>query len=263
MGEVGLGINAIPFLIVIGLFLGMMLALMVGRYLGRRHPPDEMASARTRLTAVEAAIFGLLGLLVAFTFSGASSRYDLRRQMTVDESNAIGTAYLRLDLLPAQAQPALREKFRRYLEARIAAYRLLPDIEASYKQVAVATSLQPEIWADAIAALRESPPQATVVMIPALNQMFNLATSKAILSLSHIPLPILIMLVVLGVACALLAGYVMAGISTRFMRVHMITFALITTITVYVILDLDYPRFGLIQLDFVDKAMLDLLARMK
>jgi len=130
VGEVGLGFNAIPFLIVIGLFLAMMLALMVGRYLGRRHPSDEMASARTRLTAVEAAIFGLLGLLVAFTFSGASSRYDLRRQMTVDESNAIGTAYLRLDLLSAQAQPALREKFRRYLEARIAAYRLLPDIRS-------------------------------------------------------------------------------------------------------------------------------------
>jgi len=100
-------------------------------------------------------------------------------------------------------------------------------------------------------------------MIPALNQMFDLATSRAILSLAHTPLTILIMLVVLGVACALLAGYVMSGISTRIMRVHMITFALITTITVYVILDLDYPRFGLIQLDFVDKAMLDLLARMK
>jgi len=111
VGEVGLGFNAIPFLIVIGLFLAMMLALMVGQYMRRRHLLDEMASARTRLTAVEAAIFGLLGLLVAFTFSGASSRYDVRRQITVDESNAIGTAYLRLDLLPAQAQPVLREKF--------------------------------------------------------------------------------------------------------------------------------------------------------
>ena len=93
----------------------VVLALAAGRYLGRRNISQETETARIRLTAVEAAIFGLMGLMIAFTFSGAANRYELRRQMTVDEANAIGTAYLRLDLLPAQAQPALREKFRRYL----------------------------------------------------------------------------------------------------------------------------------------------------
>jgi hypothetical protein len=58
-----------------------------------------------------------MGLLIAFTFSGAASRFDTRRQLVVEEANAIGTAYLRLDLLPASAQSALRESFRRYLEA--------------------------------------------------------------------------------------------------------------------------------------------------
>ena len=125
--------NALAFLVVIGLFIGMLLALAVGRYLGRRNMSHETETARVRLTAVETAIFGLMGLLIAFTFSGAASRYELRRQMIVDEANAIGTAYLRLDLLPSHAQPALREKFRRYLEARIAVYRLIPDLEASYK----------------------------------------------------------------------------------------------------------------------------------
>ena len=71
------------------------------------------------------------------------------------------------------------------------------------------------------------------------------------------------MLVLLGTACSLLAGYAMAGIGTRHVTLHTITFALIITSTVYVILDLDYPRFGLIRLDSADQALLDLLAGMK
>jgi len=71
------------------------------------------------------------------------------------------------------------------------------------------------------------------------------------------------MLVVLRSACSLLAGYAMAGIGSRHVTVHTITFALILTTTVYGILDLDYPRFGLIQLDFTDQALLDILAGMK
>ena len=255
--------NALAFLVVIGLFIGMLLSLAVGLYLGRRNMSHETETARIRLTAVEAAIFGLMGLMVAFTFSGAASRYELRRQLTVDEANAIGTAYLRLDLLPSHAQPALREQFRRYLEARIAAYRLIPDLEAAYKQAAVATSLQKDIWAGAIAALGESPPQATIMVVPALNQMFDITTSRYIAAITHIPGIILFMLVLLGTACSLLAGYAMAGIGTRQVMLHTITFALILTSTVYVILDLDYPRFGLIRLDFADKALLDLLAGMK
>src|SRR5262249_30215501 len=155
-------------------------------------------TVRFRLTAVEAAVFGLMGLMIAFTFSGAASRYDLRRQLTVDEANVIGIAYLRLDLLPTHAQPALREKFRRYLQARIAVFQLLPEIEASNKEAVVAASLQQDIWAGMVAALGESPPQATLMVVPALNEMFNLTTSRAVAGLTHTPLVVLLMLVVLG-----------------------------------------------------------------
>ena len=263
MSESASSIQLIAFLVVVGLFIGILVALAVGHYLGRLNISKETETARIRLTAVEAAVFGLMGLMIAFTFSGAASRYEARRQLTVDEANVIGTAYLRLDLLPAQAQPALREKFRRYLEARIAVYQLLPDINASYKQAAVATSLQQDIWAGAIAALGASPPQATIMVVPALNQMFDITTSREIAALTHTPITVLLMLVVLGLACSLLAGYVMAGIRTRHVMLHTITFALIMTSTVYVIVDLDYPRFGLIRLDFADKGLLDLLDRMK
>jgi hypothetical protein len=79
---------------------------------------------------VNGAVFGLLGLLVAFTFSGAANRFDTRRQLVVEETHAIGTAYLRLDVLPATAQPALRARIREYLDSRLAAYRAMPDLAA-------------------------------------------------------------------------------------------------------------------------------------
>jgi len=68
---------------------------------------------------IEGAVFGLLALLVALTFSGAAARFDTRRQLIVEETNDIGTAYLRLDLLPPSAQPALRESFRQYVGMRL------------------------------------------------------------------------------------------------------------------------------------------------
>src|SRR5580698_945888 len=69
-------------------------------------------------SAIEGAVFALFGLLLAFTFSGAIARYDDHRKLIVEESNDIGTAYLRLDLLPTSAQPALRQDFRDYANLR-------------------------------------------------------------------------------------------------------------------------------------------------
>jgi hypothetical protein len=208
-------------------------------------------------------VFGLMGLYIAFTFFGAAQRYELRRQLTVEEANAIGTSYLRLDLLPISRQAALREKYRRYVEARLAVYRVLPDIEASTEQAAIATRLQQEIWAGTIATLAEAPPTATGVVIPALNQMIDITTSRAIAALTHTPMFIMARLSVLGFACSLLAGYVLACSQTRRAGLHMLAFALMMTTTIYTIIDLDFPRFGLIRLDFADQGLLDLLARMK
>ena len=99
-----------------GLFAGMILLLEVGRRLGRRRHGRDEEGARAGLGAVEGAVFALLGLLIAFTFSSAASRFDTRRQLIVQEGNAIGTAWLRLDLLLSSAQPELRDLFRRFLD---------------------------------------------------------------------------------------------------------------------------------------------------
>ena len=96
-------------LFALGLFLGMLLLLEVGRRIGIRRLTIDPEGARTGVGAIEGAVFALLGLLIAFTFSGAASRLDTRRQLIVEEANAIGTAYLRLDLLKGQARERLKK----------------------------------------------------------------------------------------------------------------------------------------------------------
>ena len=128
-------------------FGGVVFFLLLGRWLGNR-AIARGATLAHNIASLEGAVFALLGLLIAFTFSGALSRFDLRRAQAVDEANAIGTAYLRIDLLPASTQPALRDSFRRYVDARIATYRSLPDISAVNREVSRSLQVQSEIWAD-------------------------------------------------------------------------------------------------------------------
>ncbi len=84
------------------LFFGMLLLTFAGYRLGRRQLERTDESWPTGVGPVEGAVFALLGLLTAFTFSGAYARLDARRQLIVQETNAIGSVYLRLDLLPAR-----------------------------------------------------------------------------------------------------------------------------------------------------------------
>ena len=83
-----------------------------------------------------------MGLLIAFTFSGAASRFDDRRHLIVQEANAIGTFYLRLDLLPAESQAVLRGKMRQYLDARLAFYRKLAEQDEAKPEMDRTNSLQ-------------------------------------------------------------------------------------------------------------------------
>ena len=259
MGETGILLVFVP-----SLFLIMLLVLETGRRIGKRYySMEESEHHRGNRILVESAIYGLLGLLIAFTVSGAANRFDARRTLTVQEANTIGTAYLRLDLLPAAAQPELRRKFRRYAEARLAVFRLLPDFEASNAEAVRANELQRSIWNEVIAALPGVPQSATLMLLPALNEMFDITSSRAIAAQAHTPLVILCALAVLALFCCLLAGYGLAGENPLGSALRMIGFALIVTLTIFVILDLDYPRVGLIRLDYADQALIDVLAGMR
>ena len=248
--------------ITLALFAGMLVLLEVGRRLGLREREQDGDGGRAGVAAVEGSVFGLMGLLIAFTFSGASSRFEARRALIVEETNAIGTAWLRLDLLPESAQPAMREQFRRYLDSRIETYRNFTDVETANAGLARSAELQGGIWKAAVAACREPPlPQATMLLLPALNQMIDITTTRAMATQFHQPNIIFAVLMVLALAASLLAGYGMAG-SRRQRWIHMVGFAAITAVAIYVILDLEYPRRGFIRVDAADQVLIDLRASM-
>lgn len=252
------------FTVTLILFIGMLGLLETGRRIGNRRLAQDAEGARAGTGTVEGAVFALLGLLIAFTFSGASARFDERRALITQEANDIGTAYLRLDLLPSADQPQLREAFRHYLDSRLEIYRVIRDIPAAQAAMAKSSELQTEIWKQAVAAAHAqgASPDAVKLLLPALNDMFDITTTRAMALLTHPPLIIYLMLFGVALASALLAGYGMAGGKSR-NWLHMVGFALVVAVAVYVILDLEFPRRGLIRVDDFDQALTSLRTSMK
>ncbi|MFO1432189.1 MAG: DUF4239 domain-containing protein [Candidatus Competibacteraceae bacterium] len=251
-------------LLATGLFIGMLLLQEIGRRIGIRRLKQDPESAKAGTGVIEGAVFALLGLLIAFTFSGAASRFEARRALIVEETNAIGTAWLRLDLLPADTQPALRASFRHYIESRLEIYRKLPDIEAAKIELAKAIRLQGEIWTQAVAASQRegAPPAAMMLLLPALNQMIDITTTRTLAIKTHTPTIIFVLLFGLALTSALLAGYSMAGGKSH-SWLHILGFAAVMAVAVYMILDLELPRLGLIRLDAFDQALIELHQSMK
>jgi hypothetical protein len=248
-------------ILAVGLFFGILLLQEIGRRIGLRRLAQDSEAERAGFGIVDGAVFGLIGLLIAFTFSGAASRFDARRHLVVEETNAIGTAYLRVDLLSPSAQSALRDSFRRYVEARLEVYRKLPDIAAAKRELANATEIQRLIWSQAVAACQEAPQPATMLLLPALNAMIDITTTRTMATQIHPPPIVFVLLYVMALVGALLAGYSMASTRPRSWT-HMLGFAAIMAVTVYVIIDLEYPRLGLIRVDAIDQALVELLESM-
>jgi hypothetical protein len=204
-----------------------------------------------------------LGLILALSFSGALTRFEARRHLVVEEANDVGTAWLRIDLLPTDAQPRMRDLFRRYLDSRIEVYRKVPQIEEVKAELARSAILQSEIWAFAISSSRETgTAQAPLLLLPALIVMFDITTTRTEAAKIHPPLVTFAMLGALTLACSLFAGYDMS-IRRRLNALHSIAFAVALSVTAYVIIDLEYPRLGLVQVTDSDQVLIDLRRGMK
>ena len=252
-----------PLLFAGVLFGGMLILLEIGRQIGRRRHSRESEGERGSLGTIEGAVFALFGLVVAFAFSGAATRFNEKRALTAVEANCIETAYLRLHLLSQRAQPELQGLFRSYVDSRVETYRRLPDMEAAEVQMAQSKRLQRQIWAKAVTAttLRDSHVDAGKLLLPALNNMIDITTTRTMALQTHPPNIVYALLFSLGLICSLLAGYRMA-IGQHRSWLHILSFVLITVIVIYVIIDVEYPRAGLIRLQAYDQVLVDTRANM-
>jgi hypothetical protein len=253
-----------PLLFALLLFITMLVGLEVGRRFGVKRRPKESEGERGGLGPVEGAVFALFGLMVAFTFSGAAARFNEKRMLIAEEANCIETAYLRLRLVSHEAQPALQELFRRYLDSRLETYRRLPDMVAAEMEMAKSKMIQEEVWTQAVAATRlpDSHPSAGLLLLPSLNNMIDISTTRTMALQLHPPKIIYALLFGLGLICSLLAGFRMSSGQHR-SWLHILGFTVLTVIIVYVMLDVEYPRAGLIRLESGDQLLVNLREHMK
>lgn len=238
------------FLVVV--FLSSIGFQLLGHHAGQRWRTRGVAGYIDATSAIQASLFALLGLLIAFSISGGETRLQARRELIVREANAIGTAYLRLDVLPREAQPALRELFRRYTETRIAYFAQLVHFDEARALRDRAGELQGEIWTAATAAaLNTQDTRAALLALPAINEMIDVTTSRDASLRTHVPAAMFALLIALAFACAFLAGVEMSK-QPRPSTFHVLAFAGVLALTCYVIINVEFPRLGFPSLAPID-----------
>ncbi len=242
----------------VALFFGILVCLEIGFRIGLASSKRNHELAYEGTGTIDAAVFALLGLLLGFSFAGAMSRFDARRQLIVNEANTIGTAYLRIDLLPASDQPEIRALFREYLDARLRAFEILRNRSEARQEFARAGEIQQQIWSRALAASKNDSTQNSArLLMPAINDMIDVTTARMIAAGSRLPALIFLLLVSVALLSGLLAGYAMAKRKSR-SWLHKILYATVIPITIYAVLDFEDPRSGLIRVDAADKALIQL-----
>jgi len=201
--------------------------------------------------------------LIAFTFSGAAGRFDQRRHLIVEEANDVGTAYLRIDLIPIEMQAELRSQFRAYLTKRLDTYAKVTDTATAERDFAEVQKIQEKIWGLAISGCKsQAEPACNMLFLPALNAMFDIASTRRMSMYEHPPSVIYLMLLALGMMCSTMAGFAMSEGKSR-NWLYTLSFSFMISVTCYVILDLEYPRLGFLQVKNFDEALRSILTSMQ
>ena len=238
------------------LLLLMILAFMVGNKI-RRHKEHKGKMVEDKsIGALEGSLLGLLALLLSFTFSMSSSRHDRRVNLIIEEANDIGTAILRADLYPDSIRQAFRKDFKNYLETRITFYTAKADLVKVKQALEEGNRIQSTLWQRATSFGQDKDNfHRTSQMVPALNAMFDIVTTGTAATMDKVPEVILYLLFLICMTAALMVGYA-AGPKADWTMV--ISFSLMIAMTVYLIIDLDRPRRGVINLDVANEFIVQL-----
>jgi hypothetical protein len=241
----------------------MLLFQEVGWRYGRRERVAAEHAKRAGAGLMDNAVFALLGLMIGFTFNGATSRFDHRRELIGNEVNAIGTAWQRIDALPAHLQDSVRVPFRRYVDALVASYSSDEVPRDVVREPPAVAQAQAETWSQAVkACVTKEGDAARMLLLPGLNDMFGAVEEERLARAIHPPVLIYIILGITAMAAALLAGFAIAQSENRDW-VHRVGVAVVISLAIYVIVEMEYPRLGFIHISGTDQALVDLRATMK
>jgi len=228
------------------LFVALIAALEIGRRLGQKARAEIDDAAKSQANSLQGAIIGLLALLLAFTLSMAISRYENRRQLVLDEANAIGTTYLRAKLLPPPYSTDAANLLRQYVANRLEFYNAGIDQARLQADSVQAEQLQRQLWSIAVAAsARDNRAVPTSLFVQTLNDTIDLQTKRLAAFSNRIPETVIWLLLGVAVVAAGIVGY-NNGLANRRHVFGALTLVVLLTIIIWVIIDLDRPRRGLI-----------------
>ena len=231
--------------IAVGLLAVLLLALEGGFRAGRLASSEADARSSGQIGAIQGAILGLLGLLLAFSFAAAGTRFLERQDLIVTEANAIGTAYLRADLLDEPHRSALRDALKKYTEFRIElSNRLRRGIDPS--ESAEIERQHARMWNAATAGVTARP-ASTLAVVQPVNEVIDLHSVRMAAGRKHVPILVMGLLI----ACSILAigviGYA-SGMGGHRRAPLTVPLAVLIGASLWITIDLDHPRAGLLQL---------------
>ena len=234
-----------PPLLAAVLFLMLMIVIEAGFRLATWTGANLDDARREQIAASRDALGILLSLLLAFTLAMALPRFDLRRQLVMEEANAIGTTALRTSMLPDADQVPVRALLLQYIHARRAYSQSSPSEPAFASAIELTKKLQSALWQQAEQVARQNPTPISALFIVSLNETIDLSEKRLNALENRIPVTVWFMLSLLAFLTSLTFGY---GQRKRFWLVTIIS-PLMIAVVMGLIADLDSPRSGFLRVD--------------
>ncbi len=210
----------------------------------RKRRRDVEETQREDFGVIVAAALTLLALIIGFSFSMASSRYDQRKNLEESEANAIGTEYVRADFLPSVDAARVRTLLRNYLDQRVLFYETRDDRQL--RQIDAATDqLQTDLWSAVQVPAAAQPTPVVTIAVTGMNDVLNSKGYTQAAWLNRIPMAAWGLMIVIAVCCNLLIGYGARRGEAKVILLLVLPF--IVSISFSLIANIDSPRGGLVR----------------
>ena len=243
-------------LISVVLFALLLLSAEVGYRLGRRKRARFEDAAKSQVGTIQGAILGLLGLLLGFSFAMAASRFEVRKQMVIEESNAIGTAALRSQLLPAPQREDAAALFRSYVDARLRWSQSRQGRGEAAGLGEEVERLQGELWALAVNVAAKDTRSVTIgLFVQSLNDALDSTARHEAALKNHVPESVLFLLFLASITAVGVMGFGVGLAGDRAAGV-VLSLSFLIALVILVIVDLDRPYRGLLKVG--QQSMLEL-----
>jgi len=234
-----------PLAVFVVAFIVLSLATRAGVHVRRvsKHRQEDIGED---FKVVLGATLTLLGLVIGFSFSMAVARYDQRKNLEEGEANAIGTEYLRADLLPAADAAKARLLLRSYLDQRIAFHHVRDEGELA-ALLARTTQLQNELWASVRAAAATQPTPVTALAVAGMNDVLNSQGYTQAAYWNRIPPGVWMLMGAIAIAGSVLVGY--GSVGGKGSKAVILILPLVASLSLFLIADIDSPRAGMVRVN--------------